>query len=401
MKQHTKAARFLLLGLVACSPADAQQDSGSTRGTGASRYSTQRKASAATPTTAAPTTVASTTTAAAQMGTVAPQLPVAPLSPTAARPVNVGSQTLLKIVATRKGYVAYRGDDDRLALLDAAFATTPLRPARGPLRLLTDGSRVWMASKAGLERVVPGKAGKPLRAGNLTQAVLAVPYIYWAECPEAQPCTIGRTDLRANTSELITKTRFDIVNDLAVGKDAVWVAGRHRDQREGRPETLSTEEKHAAAQWLLAAGGNELPRGAIYPPGFLARIDAQGNATFTAFPTQRPVAVEADGDSVLVLTEGTPRNMFSDGVLFRIEPDRSWTPLATNLPMPEKLVANPQRICWTAMPARRFEIACWNRASKSAQTLVSEEWNVLDYLDEGPTLVYSVLTKGTFRLQLE
>ena len=230
----------------------------------------------------------------------------------------------------------------------------------------------------------------------MTQAVADGRTAYWAECPGESACSIGRTDLRTGKSEAVTSARLDVVNDVAIWKGAVWVAGRHRDPKEGLPP--SKAERDATARWILSGGGAKLPAGARYAPGYLAQIDESGDVDYEDFVTHRPVQIERDGKSLLVLTEGTPGKMFSDGLLFRIGDDDQWTVIATGLAMPDDLAVGQARVCWETMPGNRFEIQCWDRATNEARTVVSEDWNLLGFVDDGKHLIFTVLTKGVHRV---
>lgn len=328
--------------------------------------------------------------------------PVAPFEADPERsPTVVSPETVLSLTTDgERLYGIVSGDEpddpDRVVVVDTtSWDFEELGQVNAPATLLVVEGKLHVASKAGLE-LVSARAPKKLYEGQLSTAVVDGQTAYWAACPGESACSIGRTDLGTGKSETVTSVRFDVVNDVAIWKGAVWVAGRHRDPKEGLPP--SKAERDATARWILSGGGTKLPAGTRYAPGYLAEIDEEGDVDYEHFPTHRPIEIERDGESLLVLTEGTPGDMFSDGLLFRIDGDEKWTVMATGLAMPDDLAVGQARVCWETMPAKRFQIQCWDRAANEARTVVSQNWNLLGFVDDGTHLTFTVLTKGIHRV---
>jgi hypothetical protein len=153
------------------------------------------------------------------------------------------------------------------------------------------------------------------------------------------------------------------------------------------------------ARWLTQGGA--VPAGASYAPGFVAVVDpAGGEPVFWRFREHRPLAAVADGADLWLLTEGTPGRMFDDGVLARIAATGEWSVVAQGLAMPNHLKATERRVCWTEMPTARFAVRCLERSSGALQTLVDQDWNVLDFAFQQDALYWSTLTQGLRRAEV-
>lgn len=300
-----------------------------------------------------------------------------------------------RIYAIRLGA---RTDPAKVIVVEGpAWKPVVVAKVEAPATIVPVGNKVFVVSTTGLYRMATGKTATRLHEGKMVAATASGTMLYWASCHHKN-CSVGKTAIASGKSAPLSGERLHAVKDIAVWNKTVWVAGRFRDANEGLTPTPA--ERDALARWIMTGGGAKLPRGARYPPGYLARIDDKGTVSYQRFRTQRPVELERDRDSLLVLTEGTPAKMFADGMLVRIGKTGTWTVLATGLAMPDSLAVGPERVCWTAMPGSRHEVQCWDRKTQRARVVVSRAWNILGFVDDGKTLTFSVLTKGVFRTPL-
>lgn len=297
-------------------------------------------------------------------------------------------------------YGVFLGEGDNpshVAAIRADGTLEPLGAAPQPRSLLPAPGGVYAASAVGLTWHRPGAPTKTLHAGPLQAAAADGTALVFAECEsETSGCTVARLTPGAGALQRAA-TRFPIVNGVAAWQGKLYVTGRQRDPREGVP--LTAAEIAEQARWLTQGG--LVPASARNAPGFVAVVDPAGGETvYWPFPEHRPVAVVADGGDLWLLTEGTLGRGLTDAVLVRISAAGDWSVVATKLAMPDRLKASEHRLCWREMPASRFTVRCLDKRSGAIQTLVEQEWNVLDFVIDGNTLVWSTLTKGVQRAPL-
>lgn len=285
-------------------------------------------------------------------------------------------------------FVARIGEDGKVE---------PLGPAPKPRALLPAAGGIVAASEEGLTLHKAGEPHRFLYQGRIKAASSDGATFAFAECAsENTTCTVSTMPFKGGEAKRAAGV-FPVVNSVALWQGKVYVAGRFRDPREGVPP--SQAEIAEQARWMTQGGS--LPASARFAPGFVAVVDpAGGEPVYWPFPEHRPVEVLADGDSLWLLTEGTPSRVFSDAVLVRIKASGEWSVLATKLAMPDTLKRSEQRLCWTEMPGSHFTVRCLDLRTSTAHVLVEQEWNVLDYVIDGDTLTWSTLTKGLQRAKL-